>query len=77
MAGNKRPSFLKRQKELQRVARATQKREERRLRKASPGSVADDFGDLSDLGIEPSGVGDETANAGPDDAEAGVTEESA
>ena len=33
MAGNKRPSFLKRQKEQQRMARAAEKRESRRLRK--------------------------------------------
>jgi len=77
MAGNKRPSFLKRQKELQRVARATQKREERRLRKRSPGSVGDDFGDLGDLGIEPAGAGDEMNDANEVDAEAGVTEERA
>jgi len=33
LAGNKRPSFLKRQKEQQRTARAAEKREARRLRK--------------------------------------------
>jgi hypothetical protein len=34
VAGNKRPSFLKRQKEQKRQARATEKREARRDRKA-------------------------------------------
>lgn len=38
MAGNKRPSFLKRQKEQQRQARATQKREARRARKQAKSS---------------------------------------
>jgi len=33
MAGKNRPSFLKRQKEQQRLARAQQKRDERRARK--------------------------------------------
>jgi hypothetical protein len=33
MAGSKRPSFLKRQKEQARLARATEKREARRARK--------------------------------------------
>jgi hypothetical protein len=37
MAGNKRPSFLKRQKEQQRLARAAEKREARRARKHSKG----------------------------------------
>jgi hypothetical protein len=37
MAGNKRPSYLKRQKEQQRMARAAEKREERRQRKAPKG----------------------------------------
>ena len=60
MAGNKRPSFLKRQKELQRVAKATQKREERRQRKRSPGG---EFGDLNDLGLDfaPNEDGDDMA----------------
>jgi len=45
MAAKQRPSFLKRQKELQRVARATQKREERRLRKRSSGTLVEGEGD--------------------------------
>jgi hypothetical protein len=64
MAGNKRPSFLKRQKELQRVAKASQKREERRLRKRSPGG---EMGDLNDLGVDlaPNEDGDDMA--GPEE----------
>lgn len=45
MAAKQRPSFLKRQKELQRVARATQKREERRLRKRSSGTLVEGEGE--------------------------------
>ena len=37
MAGKKRPSFLKRQKEQQRLARAAEKREARRARKHGGG----------------------------------------
>ena len=38
MAGNKRPSFLKRQKEQQRQARAIEKREARLARRRNPGA---------------------------------------
>lgn len=62
MAFSKRPTFLKRQKEQQRLARAARKREERLARKRakSEGLIPDDeFGSLEDL-IE-----------GPDDGQAG------
>ena len=40
MAGNKRPSFLKRQKEQKRQARAVEKREARRARKHARSEAA-------------------------------------
>ena len=43
MAGNKRPSFLKRQKEQARLARATEKREARRVKKHSRGMVIEEL----------------------------------
>jgi hypothetical protein len=46
MAGNKRPSFLKRQKEQARLARATEKRDARRVKKHSRGMV---IGELEPL----------------------------
>ena len=54
MPARKKPTFLKRQKELQRVARANEKREARRARKHSKGLGLDDsensdFGSLEDL----------------------------
>ncbi|MEO5616480.1 MAG: hypothetical protein ABIS67_01805 [Candidatus Eisenbacteria bacterium] len=74
MGGNKRPSFLKRQKELQRVARATQKREDRRQKKRSPGSVMDESGeaggDLVSFGEE----GEDMVSADPT-VEGGIAEE--
>ena len=43
MAGNKRPSFLKRQKEQARLARANEKREARRVKKHSRGMVIEEL----------------------------------
>ena len=43
MAGNKRPSFLKRQKEQARLARATEKRDARRVKKHSRGMVIEEL----------------------------------
>jgi len=71
VAGNKRPSFLKRQKEQKRTARAAEKREARRIKKQGrvtdgddPGTEPDsEFGDLSDLMDGPDDVEQ------PDDAE--------
>jgi len=59
MATNKRPSFLKRQKEQQRVARAAQKREERRLRKRSNSATMDESVD-QDSSAQPAGELEET-----------------
>ena len=44
MAGTKRPSFLKRQKEQKRMARAAEKRESKRLKKRA-GTRMDDSGE--------------------------------
>jgi hypothetical protein len=41
VAGNKRPSFLKRQKEQARQARAIEKREARLARRRNPGAGSD------------------------------------
>jgi hypothetical protein len=49
MAGNKRPSFLKRQKEQARLARAAEKREARRLKKHSRGMVIEEAEPLDGL----------------------------
>jgi len=51
MAGNKRPSFLKRQKEQLRQARAVEKREQRRARKEAraAGLGESEFGELAEL----------------------------
>ncbi len=55
MALARNPSFLKRQKEQQRNARAARKREERAARKQAraDGQPDEEFGSLADLGIEP------------------------
>lgn len=50
MAGNKRPSFLKRQKEQQRTARAAEKREAKRLSREKRRQDGDDFGRLDEMG---------------------------
>lgn len=42
MAATKRPSYLKRQKEQQRLARAAEKREARRARKHSTGTEVEE-----------------------------------
>ena len=66
MAGSRRPSFLKRQKEQKRLARASEKRELRLARKRAqaagevdPGALADpealtDSSDLADTAAGPS-----------------------
>ena len=52
MAASKRPSFLKRQKEQARLARATEKREARRARKHSKSNAAENQeGDLPESDI--------------------------
>ena len=65
MPARKKPTFLKRQKELQRVARANEKREARRARKHAKGlglddSETNDFGSLDDLIGEPEEALEET-----------------
>jgi hypothetical protein len=45
VAGTKRPSFLKRQKEQQRMARAAEKRETRRLKKRSGAARMEESGE--------------------------------
>jgi len=65
VAGNKRPSFLKRQKEQARAARATEKREAKRLKKERKAAgiidpADDEFGDKSDY---ESGIADEPEEA--------------
>ena len=57
LAFSKRPSYLKRQKEQQRLARATEKREARRARKHSKESQpGDPEGEaMDDLGMGPEG----------------------
>ncbi len=53
MAGSKRPSFLKRQKEQARLARATEKREMRRARKHAKANGLDQpEGADSDMELE-------------------------
>jgi len=50
LAGNKRPSFLKRQKEQNRAARAAEKRESKRAGRESRRRGDDEFGRLDELG---------------------------
>jgi hypothetical protein len=52
VAGNKRPSFLKRQKEQKRLARAAEKREARRLKKQNNATAVDDSGDSDIASLE-------------------------
>jgi hypothetical protein len=52
MAGSKRPSFLKRQKEQARLARATEKREARRARKHAKANGLESA-DAQDGDLEP------------------------
>ena len=63
MAGSKRPSFLKRQKEQQRLARATEKREARRARKHAKSLARSAEGEAADTLLEPP-AGDEVAEEG-------------
>jgi hypothetical protein len=77
MAGNKRPSFLKRQKEQARLARATEKRDARRVKKHSRGMV---IGELEPLDSFDSPDSPDSPNS-PDtpdtpDSSAEITEES-
>jgi len=63
LPARKKPTFLKRQKELARVARANEKREARRARKNAKGlddSDTSDFGSLDDLVGEPEEALEET-----------------
>ena len=69
MAGNKRPSFLKRQKEQARAARANEKREAKRIKKqmkadGTYSADADEFGDKSDYETD---LGDATQGAEEDE----------
>jgi len=59
LAFSKQPSYLKRQKEQQRVARANQKREERRARKNSKGAGGEQQESLDPAldGVEVEGEG--------------------
>jgi hypothetical protein len=76
MAGSKRPSFLKRQKEQTRLARAEEKRTARRMKKhaksnqdAAANEPVDDLGTMDDAGtmddVEPMVEGDEPPREGP------------
>ena len=59
MAGSKRPSFLKRQKEQARLARATEKREARRAKKHAKANGLDrPEGTESDLDLDMMAEGD-------------------
>lgn len=64
MAAKKRPSFLKRQKEQQRLARAAEKREARRARKQG-GGMEIAGGDLADPQDLPAEGTEETAPGEP------------
>ena len=57
MAVTRRPSYLKRQKEQQRLARAAEKREARRARKHSTGTEIEDP-DTQDQPVEGLGSGE-------------------
>lgn len=59
MAGSKRPSFLKRQKEQARLARATEKREARRARKHAKAAGLVPPEDSADDLIAPEAEGEE------------------
>ena len=71
MAASKRPSFLKRQKEQARLARATEKREARRARKHSKttAAAAMDESGLTDADLvetqDDSITGDDEGEPGP------------
>jgi hypothetical protein len=74
VAGSRRPSFLKRQKEQKRRARATEKRETRLARKRAqaagevdPGSLADPAGLIDSPELADSGVPTEPDEQKPDD----------
>jgi hypothetical protein len=62
MAGKARPSFLKRQKEQQRTARAAEKREARRMKKAARITDVEDAGE-TDFATE---TQDESTESDPD-----------
>jgi hypothetical protein len=58
VAVTKRPTYLKRQKEQQRLARAAEKREARRARKHSTGTEVEDP-DTQDPTLEEPGIAEE------------------
>lgn len=58
MAGTKRPSFLKRQKEQKRLARAAEKREARLLKKSGAATRNNDTLEPEDAGLEIENVGE-------------------
>ena len=72
MAGTKRPSFLKRQKEQKRLARAAEKREARLLKKSGAATRSSDTLEPEDAGLEIESVGEAGATAA--EAEAADTE---
>jgi len=61
MAPTKRPSYLKRQKEQQRLARAAEKREARRARKHSKETDVEEP-ESQDVPMDSIGGGEETAD---------------
>ena len=68
MAGTKRPSFLKRQKEQKRMAKAQEKRENRRLKKQATAEMREaghdpSMGELEDI------IGADAETDSPDDVE--------
>ena len=68
MAGSKRPSFLKRQKEQARLARAAEKREARLARRhAKANGLAPPEGTDPDLELEPLDGGEGEVEGGSDD----------
>lgn len=70
MAGSKRPSFLKRQKEQARLARAAEKRETRLARRhAKANGLAPPDGTDPDLEFDPLLEGEEPGGEGEDDVE--------
>ena len=63
MAGRQRPSFLKRQKEQARTARASEKRDARRAKKQGRLTETDESGETNfgaDSGVESDAVSEET-----------------
>jgi len=65
MAGHKRPSFLKKQKEQQRKAWATEKRAARQARRDSKGTGGTGAETLEEAGLEDVMPAEETASDEP------------